>query len=152
MPAAMPASAATAIDSLKGREWAAITVSPATIAALTMPRSRSIGMVIAMKASGAANSRRHDGGTPAPIRMPASTRSDISMAARGGMPLATIATPAMMPKATTPRRTGSAARAPATKLLLCAMLADAAQQVLARLALAGFAQLRAARGTLRHLG
>ena len=51
----------------------------------------------------------------ATIEAPANTSSDVSIAASGGMPLATIATPVITPNGATPRRTGSEARAPAAK-------------------------------------
>src|SRR5258706_1735870 len=74
-PVAMPVIAAAATERRSGSPCAAITVMPAASAAPTMARSRSIGTDSAMKASGAANSRRQDAGTPAPMTMPASTAS-----------------------------------------------------------------------------
>src|SRR5258708_12737932 len=68
---------------------------------------------------------------------PAKTASEISMAMAGAMPLATIATPVITPKAMTPGSTGKAARAPVRKLLV--VIADAGLQFFAALVLAGFA-------------
>src|SRR4051812_44141582 len=80
----------------------------------------------------------------ATIEAPAKTKIEISMATAGAMPLATIATPVMTPKATIPASTGSAARAPARYVLSGAVLADARLQLFAALFLAGFADLFAA--------
>ena len=69
----LPASAARGTLILNGSAALTITVIAATTAAATIARSRRSGMVIATKASGAANSRRHAAGTPAPRPMPAPT-------------------------------------------------------------------------------
>src|SRR5204862_6146458 len=74
-PTAMPAAAAAITDRRKGSALAATTVTPAASAAAIIARSRSSGTDIAMKARGAANSRRQDAGTPAPMTIPASTAS-----------------------------------------------------------------------------
>src|SRR6476620_2056113 len=84
----------------------------------------------------------------ATIEAPAKTTIDISIATSGGIPLATMATPVMTPKATTPGSTGSAARAPASRSFLAALFADAGLQVFAALVLAGFADPLAARQKL----
>src|SRR5436190_2524518 len=84
----------------------------------------------------------------ATIEAPAKTRSDISIATAGGMPLATMATPVMTPKATTPGSTGAAARAPATRSFGAELLADAGLQLFAALVLASLADLLAAREAL----
>src|SRR5260221_2970612 len=84
----------------------------------------------------------------ATIEAPANTTIDISIATGGVMPLATMATPVMMPKATTPGSAASAARAPARRSLLAAVFADAGLQLFAALVLAGLAQLLAARHAL----
>src|SRR5438128_604256 len=84
----------------------------------------------------------------ATIEAPAKTMIDISIATSGAMPLATMATPVMTPKATTPASTGSAARAPARNSFRAAVLADAGLQVFAALVLAGFADLLAPRDAL----
>src|SRR5216117_1625067 len=84
----------------------------------------------------------------ATIEAPAKTMIDISIATSGAMPLATMATPVMTPKATMPASTGSAARAPATSSFRAAVLADAGLQLFAALVLAGFADLLAPRDAL----
>src|SRR5438552_562014 len=84
----------------------------------------------------------------ATIEAPANTTSDISIATSGAMPLATMATPVMTPKATMPASTGSAARAPATRSFRAAVLADAGLQLFAALVLAVFADLLAPRQAL----
>src|SRR2546425_571827 len=84
----------------------------------------------------------------ATIEAPAKTMIDISIATSGAMPLATMATPVMTPKATTPASTGSAARAPARNSFRAAVLADAGLQFFAALVLAGLADLLAAREAL----
>src|SRR5258706_496110 len=84
----------------------------------------------------------------ATIEAPANTTIDISIATGGAMPLATMATPVMMPKATTPGSAASAARAPARRSLLAAVFADAGLQLFAALVLAGLAQLLAVRHAL----
>src|SRR5438105_2916704 len=84
----------------------------------------------------------------ATIEAPANTTIDISIATSGAMPLATIATPVMMPKAATPGSTGSAARAPARRSFRAALFADAGLQLFAALVLAGLADPVAARHAL----
>src|SRR5258706_3052868 len=81
----------------------------------------------------------------ATIEAPAKTAREISMAIGGAMPLATIATPVITPKAMMPGSTGNAARAPVTKLLLAGAVAavrpNAGLQLIAALVLAGFTDL-----------
>src|SRR5512145_23822 len=79
----------------------------------------------------------------ATIEAPAKTTIDMSIATSGGMPLATMATPVMMPKGITASSTGSVARAPAVKLLFTSMLLEAGAQLVALLVLAGCARLLA---------
>src|SRR2546423_5768353 len=82
----------------------------------------------------------------ATIEAPAKTTIEITMATAGAMPLATIATPVITPKAMMPASTGSAARAPVRKLLVVAAVRpDAGPQFIGALVLAGFADLLAAR-------
>src|SRR5436853_4568982 len=88
----------------------------------------------------------------ATIEAPAKTRSDISIAMSGVMPLATIATPAMTPNAATPGSTASAARAPAASSSLAALFADASPQVVAVLVLARLADLLSPRHAAARLG
>src|SRR5687768_13050028 len=72
-PAPMPQAAAATMLSRSGSPWKATTAAPAASAAAIVPRSRRNGTESAMKASGAANSSRQAGGTPAPTTTPAST-------------------------------------------------------------------------------
>src|SRR5437764_7887431 len=88
----------------------------------------------------------------ATIDAPAKTRSDISIAMSGVMPLATIATPAMTPNAATPGSTASAARAPARNSSLAAVLAEAGLELFAALVLARLADLLAPRHAAAPLG
>src|SRR4051812_2084644 len=83
----------------------------------------------------------------ATIEAPAKTITDIAMAAAGEMPLATIATPVMMPKGAMPSSTGRAARAPSARagrwrrLLFTETLPHAGAGFVALLVLARFARL-----------
>src|SRR2546423_10679821 len=118
--------------------------------ALYIMKRRLMKMVVRMtSAAGEPEARSCAAAT---IEAPAKTRSDISIAMSGVMPLATIATPAMTPNAATPGSTASAARAPATNSSLAALFADAGPELVAALVLARVADLLAPCHAAAHLG
>src|SRR2546423_2344841 len=118
--------------------------------ALYIMKRRLMKMVVRMtSAAGEPEARSCAAAT---IEAPAKTRSDISIAMSGVMPLATIATPAMTPNAATPGSTASAARAPATNSSLAELFADADPEVDAALVLALLAHLLAPCHAAAHLG
>src|SRR2546421_11755437 len=81
--------------------------------ALYIMKRRFMKMVVRITSSAGVPEARSC--AEATIEAPANTRSDISIAIAGAMPLATIATPQITPKGATPVSTGSEARTPSAK-------------------------------------
>src|SRR2546421_8100330 len=116
--------------------------------ALYIMKRRLMKMVVRMtSAAGEPEARSCAAAT---MEAPAKTRSDVSIAMSGVMPLATIATPAMTPNAATPGSTASAARVPARNSSLAACFADAGPELVAALVLARLADLLAPRHAATH--